>query len=98
MASVKKDLLANIVNTMRDRTPIRGESGAQQPAVRPSLERQGDGRRRLDSGAKIRVDRIVADPNQPRTEFDQEALQQLAASLKERGQLQPVRVRWDDSA
>ena len=44
----------------------------------------------------IPVDRIVRDPNQPREEFDPEALGRLADSLKERGQLQPIRVRWDE--
>jgi ParB family chromosome partitioning protein len=44
----------------------------------------------------IETGRIVPDPNQPRKEFDEESLEQLAGSLKERGQLQPIRVRWDD--
>ena len=42
-------------------------------------ERQSEGRRRLDAAAVIHVDRIVPDPNQPRTEFDAEALHRLAA-------------------
>ena len=44
----------------------------------------------------IPVDRIVPDPEQPRREFDPEGLRELAESLKTRGQLQPVRVRWDE--
>src|SRR5262245_22024114 len=43
----------------------------------------------------IPVDRIDRDPNQPREEFDPESLERLAASFKTRGQLQPIRVRWD---
>ena len=43
----------------------------------------------------IQVDRVAPDPNQPRKEFEPESLRQLADSLKERGQLQPIRVRWD---
>ena len=38
------------------------------------------------------------DPDQPRKEFDPDELDRLAASLKARGQLQPVRVRWDEEA
>jgi ParB family chromosome partitioning protein len=95
MAGVKSELLAGVAASMRERQDIRGESPA--PA-RSSLERQSDGRRRLDAACVIRVDRIIADPNQPRTEFDQEALARLAESLKDRGQLQPIRVRWDDAA
>ncbi len=43
----------------------------------------------------IPVDRIERDPNQPREEFDSESLERLAASFKTRGQLQPIRIRWD---
>ncbi|MDQ4041738.1 MAG: ParB/RepB/Spo0J family partition protein, partial [Actinomycetota bacterium] len=39
------------------------------------------------------VDAIAPNPNQPRTRFDGEALTALAASLRERGVLQPVLVR-----
>jgi ParB family chromosome partitioning protein len=46
--------------------------------------------------AQIRIDRIVPDPDQPREEFDAEGLDRLAESLKTRGQLQPIRVRWDE--
>jgi len=46
--------------------------------------------------AHIPLDRIVRDEAQPREDFDPEALQRLADSLRIRGQLQPVRVRWDE--
>jgi ParB family chromosome partitioning protein len=46
--------------------------------------------------ARIPVDRIDRDPEQPREEFDEDALQRLADSLRIRGQLQPIRVRWDE--
>ncbi|MFO0949733.1 MAG: ParB/RepB/Spo0J family partition protein [Isosphaeraceae bacterium] len=91
MAGIKSELLAGVAASMRDRENIRGES----TAPRPSLDRQAEGRRRLDSACVIRVDRIAADPNQPRTEFDPDALARLAESLRSRGQLQPIRVRWD---
>lgn len=45
----------------------------------------------------IAVDRIVADPAQPRREFDAEELNNLAGSLKSHGQTDPVKVRWDAS-
>jgi ParB family transcriptional regulator, chromosome partitioning protein len=45
--------------------------------------------------AQIQLDRIAPDPEQPREEFDEESLGRLAESLKTRGQLQPIRVRWD---
>jgi ParB family transcriptional regulator, chromosome partitioning protein len=96
MAKVKSELLAGVAASMQDRGNIRGEYPAPTAPGKSSLERQSDGRRRHDSACVIRVDRIVADPNQPRTEFDSDALARLAESLKTRGQLQPIRVRWDD--
>ena len=97
MASLKTDMLANIAGSMQDRPTIRGESMESAPAGRSAIERQSEGRKRLDNAAVIRVDRIIRDPNQPRTEFDPDALNRLAQSLRERGQLQPIRVRWDDA-
>ena len=43
---------------------------------------------------EIPVEKLTPDPDQPRKEFDPEALERLAESLKARGQLQPIRVRW----
>jgi len=42
---------------------------------------------------QIAVELIAPNPNQPRRHFDEEALTALAASLEERGVLQPVLVR-----
>jgi len=41
----------------------------------------------------VAVDRIVANPRQPRRDFDPAALEELAASIREVGLLQPVVVR-----
>jgi ParB family chromosome partitioning protein len=46
--------------------------------------------------AMIPVEKIDRDPDQPRTEFDEDDLSRLAESLRIRGQLQPIRVRWDE--
>ena len=55
-----------------------------------------DGVTRAKNVCVIPLDRIARDSNQPREEFDPEALRRLADSLKERGQLQPIGVRWDE--
>ena len=47
---------------------------------------------------QIETGRIEPDPAQPREDFEPEALARLAESLKTRGQLQPIRVRWDEPA
>ena len=43
--------------------------------------------------ANIRVSQIQSNPFQPRTEFEEEALDELARSLKEQGFIQPITVR-----
>ncbi len=43
--------------------------------------------------ATVPLDRITANPQQPRQHFDDEALEMLAASIREVGVLQPVVVR-----
>jgi ParB family chromosome partitioning protein len=42
---------------------------------------------------RMPVDRVYSNPTQPRQRFDEEALQDLAASIREHGVLQPVLVR-----
>jgi ParB family chromosome partitioning protein len=96
MASFKEQMRSQVTDSMRDRaTPDQPSGGAGGKSV---LERQGEGRRRLDAGSMIRLDRIGPDPEQPRKESDEESLARLADSLRSRGQLQPIRVRWDDAA
>jgi ParB family transcriptional regulator, chromosome partitioning protein len=78
-----------------------GESlGKNRRVDRPAPAVQGPskfaGVSSLSGAAVIEVARIVRDPNQPREEFDEEAIDRLAQSIKTRGQLQPVRVRWDE--
>lgn len=45
---------------------------------------------------EIPIEKVVPDPDQPREEFDPDALARLAESLRTKGQLQPIRVRWDE--
>lgn len=44
----------------------------------------------------IEVDKITASPYQPRTTFDEEALQELCSSIARYGVIQPVSVRKSD--
>src|SRR5690348_5190325 len=50
---------------------------------------------RSKHAVEIPVDRIQPDPSQPRENFEPEALERLGESLRTKGQLQPIRVRWD---
>lgn len=42
---------------------------------------------------EIEISRIKPNPNQPRVEFNEEALEELADSIRERGVLQPILIR-----
>ena len=44
----------------------------------------------------LELDRIEVNPFQPRTQFNDEALKQLASSIKELGIIQPITVRKMD--
>jgi ParB family chromosome partitioning protein len=86
------------LDEVRKAAALGGRPGAFPPGMDPA---QAAGRpARLEgvrgdrSAALIGLDRIIPDPDQPRTEFDPVHLERLARSLKERGQLQSIRVRW----
>jgi len=54
-----------------------------------------DGRTRARDAGHMELARIVPDPDQPRKEFTDEAIERLSASLLKHGQLMPIRVRWN---
>ena len=78
-------------STRRDSTP--GSSIFSRPAAAVG---RVEGQERLKNAARIPLDQIEAD-EQVRTEFDEDRLWELAESIKAKGQLQPARVRWDES-
>ncbi len=49
----------------------------------------------LPTAKEIQLDRILADPLQPRRTFDEERLDELADSIRIEGVLQPIVVRYD---
>ena len=46
--------------------------------------------------AEIEISKIIPNPNQPRKKFDEEALNELAASIKSHGIIQPIVVNNND--
>lgn len=85
---------------------MRNSEGAASQAFARTLERkinlslrseggtdpEQEGRTRLRGAFSIVLTRIRPDPDQPRREFDEEKLQELSASIRERGVRQPIRV------
>jgi len=58
---------------------IDADDAASKPSVRPDF--------------RLPVEKIVPNPNQPRRDFSPDALQDLAASLRQKGVIQPLIVR-----
>ncbi|WP_145360090.1 ParB/RepB/Spo0J family partition protein [Alienimonas californiensis] len=75
---------------------VRPESTPDSAAfAKPAGPGRVEGQERLRNAAKIPLTEIVADA-QVREDFDPEELAKLAHSIQTQGQLQPVRVRWDE--
>lgn len=94
----KKDtLLSKLGGGLADSIGIReGES------TTPSYQDQASSKaprtnyvRSRDTG-EIDLDEVMPDPEQPRKDFDEAELERLAASIKDHGLLQPIRVRWSE--
>ena len=47
---------------------------------------------RVSELRQIKIDQIITDPNQPRKQFDQPGIEELAVSIREHGVLQPIIV------
>ena len=85
--------------TSRSRWAAARAAGAGGPLPGPAhgVPARYDGVTRPKDALTIPVDKLRPDPDQPRREFDEDELARLAESLKARGQLQPIRVRWDEA-
>lgn len=68
-----------------------------RPQLSPVPNSKDVGRRPLRTFGRVEIDRVMPDPGQPRTEFTEEAIQELSKSIKDKGQLHPIRVRWSDT-
>src|SRR5713101_2579078 len=91
MASTRKSLDAFAMN-MQESMGVR--QAELRPVLAPEPGKKDVGRRPLRNVGKLAISQVVPDPSQPRIEFAEEALERLALSIREKGQLSPIRVRW----
>ena len=79
---------------------LQESMGVRQSEFRPSLAptpgQKDVGRRPLRNVGRLAISQIVPDTSQPRVEFAGEAIDRLALSIREKGQLTPIRVRWSE--
>lgn len=64
----------------------------KQPEPRQPAHPAADAAKMMESIFHIEVDKIHPNPNQPRREFNQDAIRELASSIREFGLLQPLVV------
>jgi ParB family chromosome partitioning protein len=67
-----------------------------KPQLSPVPNAKDFGRRALRNFGTLAIEHVMPDPEQPRIEFSQEEIERLAESIRDKGQLHPVRVRWSD--
>jgi ParB family chromosome partitioning protein len=96
MASRSK-LIDQLESTAIVSLGVRPIATAMPPDVvpAPTAASPEDGRTRHRHAGHMDIDRIIPDPQQPRKEFSDEAIDRLAASIQKHGILLPLRVRWN---
>jgi ParB family chromosome partitioning protein len=93
LEELSRQMAGNVNDSLGVGRPARP---AVSPAQAPSAPARWQGVIKSKDALEIPVEKIDRDLDQPRDEFGEEALARLAESLKARGQLQPIRVRWDE--
>jgi ParB family chromosome partitioning protein len=68
------------------------------PELSPVVSAKDIGRMPLRKFGQVEVDRVAPDSSQPRSEFAEAEIASLASSIKNMGQLHPIRIRWDGEA
>ena len=68
-----------------------------KPLLSPVASAKDVGRRALRTFGTLAIENLMPDPDQPRSEFDEEEIQHLSKSIVDKGQLHPIRVRWSET-
>lgn len=94
MMATTRELLAGMDQQLAESMGERTSEATLRLA--PSPRPADAGRRPAPQFGRIDIDRVMPDPDQPRSEFDAEAIDRLATSLRDAGQLAPIRARWSE--
>lgn len=87
--------MSSVSPTPGSRQTAKGRRRFTADALFTDHRPQAVGVEDLPTAKEIRLERIVADPDQPRRTFDPERLAELTASIRREGILQPIAVRYD---
>jgi len=92
-SALGKGLNALIPEEKQEDEEAEGQEGDEDVSSSSQLYQFEDGTRMLGRVAEVAVDRIRPNPYQPRQEFKDAALDELASSIEELGVIQPITVR-----
>lgn len=93
MASTRR-ILEGIAGNVAESMGVREHD--LRPRLSPVASVKDAGRRPIRNVGQLDITQVIPDPDQPRTEFSEEALERLAQSIRDKGQLSPIRVRWNE--
>ncbi len=92
-SALGKGLNALLPEDQDEQVPGDEEGGEGASEEQRQLYQFEDGTRLLGRVAEVAVERIDPNPYQPRQEFEEDALDELAASIEQVGIIQPITVR-----
>jgi len=89
-----RDSLTAVAANLDESMGVRDHEG--QLKLSPIPSKRDAGRKPLRKVGTVEIARVVPDPDQPREQFSEEAIDRLARSISEKGQLSAIRVRWSE--
>jgi ParB family chromosome partitioning protein len=92
--AASRSLLESLGGNLAESIGVRDPD--HRPALGPVPLARDAGRRPIRDVGRVEIDRVIPDSDQPRVEFTGEAIERLAQSIREKGQLSPIRVRWSE--
>ena len=94
--SAKKMGLGRGLNTLIPKAPIVDEEDVEQVKKKVSRSSKTKKKEEMKKELTLPIDKIEPNPDQPRNQFDEDTLQELADSIKQYGMLQPILVTPKD--